>query len=174
MLFRSYVDNIATISLSEDGQNWYNVPFAFLTEVTQFINQQKGFKPQPQPSSLKRALRTQMLPTNEPGQIAVVSQEEEHPASGLPIPLIQRKIDSNGTLEPMEVADIDPLESFAGLNALVAKNSVSKPMTARKARQKEAETEVINRPVIRGVDEATSKLLRGGGNAAKAVKPQHQ
>ncbi len=92
----------------------------------------------------------------------------------MPIPLIQRKIDSNGTLEPMEVADIDPLESFAGLNALVAKNSVSKPMTARKARQKEAETEVINRPVIRGVDEATSKLLRGGGNAAKAVKPQHQ
>ena len=140
--------------------------------MTQFINQQKGVRPSPAPI-LKKTLRTQVIPTSDPGQVAVVAQEEQ-PSTGLPLPLVQRKIDSNGTLEPMEVADIDPLESFAGLNALVTKTAANKPMTARKARQKEAESEIISRPVIRGADEVTSKLMRGGANAEKAIRPNHQ
>jgi hypothetical protein len=62
------------------------------------------------------------------------------------MPLIQRTTDANGTLEPMAVADISPIENFSAIEALASKVSVSKPTGVRKQRQRAAEEEVINRP----------------------------
>jgi hypothetical protein len=43
-----HVDGVATISVSEDGENWVNFPAAFFAEVTQFLSQQRVVRPSSQ------------------------------------------------------------------------------------------------------------------------------
>lgn len=164
------VDGLQTISLSEDGQNWYNLPASLFVEVVNALGQIRQMRTTPAPQQ-RRAYNQGQFP-GLMGQALV--QEQLAPAAqvaqhGLPLPNISRTMDSHGTLEPMAVAEINPLENFSNLGMLVAPSGRS----MRKQRQAEATEEVINRPVIRGANEEISKMMRGGGNAEKAIKAKH-
>lgn len=166
-----HVEGVATVSVSEDGENWVNFPAAFFSEVTQFLSQQRVVRPSVQPK--RSPLRTSVLPGSEPGQAMITVEDANRPQTGLPLPMIQRTTDNNGTLEPMAVADISPIENFSAIEALASRVSINKSTGVRKQRQKAAEEEVINRPVIRGVDEQTAKSLRGA-NEGKAIRSNHR
>jgi hypothetical protein len=74
----------------------------------------------------------------------------------------------------MEVADVDPLESLSELEGI--SEAVPTPGEAKvqreslkKQRREAAKNDVISRPVIRGADEETARMLRGS-NSDKVIK----
>lgn len=163
---------VPILAFSENGTDWYNLPYLFYKEVLAEVDSQlSGFRKTGPAPVVKKPLRTSVIPTGG-GQVAVAMQEEA-PQMGLPLPKNQRTMNEEGTLEPMEVADIDPLQSLSAVSAIADRVSATKPTSVKKQKQKQAEEEIINRPVIRGVDEATARMLRGG-NSEKTIKPRHQ
>lgn len=163
------VDGEPTISVSETGEDWFNFKASFFAEVNNHLNQHRAIRSPVIPPK-RTGLRTSSLPVGD-GQVAVVAQSD-HAAvpGGLPMPMIQRTMDNNGTLEPLEVADIDPLENLGSLAAIASKNIVAKPQSARRARQQKAQEEIISRPVIRAKTVEESAMLRGGGNPEKGFR----
>jgi|AntRauTorckE6833_2_1112554.scaffolds.fasta_scaffold00824_14 hypothetical protein len=168
LLVKHYVqDGIPTISVSDDGKEWYHFPAAFFKEVTDFLGQQKAFKPTP-----ARSLRSPQAPPSfnatapTPG-----AQSQPSYASGLPIPNIdgssQEYAEQVGP-EPLVTSNTAPLQSFAGMERLAENTSSDRPN--KKTRKNELDADMMSRPVIRSADEATSAMLRGGSNPEKTAR----
>ena len=177
-------DGVPTISIeSEDGEEgWYNLPEVFFAEVTQFLDSQKKepitskksevIVPQ-RPEVVQKEATDQLENTRE--NTRVIPAAEPVVSGKLPIPIIQRKADANGVLEPLELSDMNPLESLGEVNITgnLVDNSKSKSIREKRREKAFAKQETFNRPVLHG-DEATSKALRGEGNESKSIKQKHQ
>jgi hypothetical protein len=177
------VNGIQTVSLSEDGESWFNLPASFFFELVQTLTQYRQYHQSRVPATRAPQFRSGSMPTGNvmPANGGFVMQDPLPQAAqvsqfGLPLPTPTRKMDSQGTLEPMAVVDMNPLQNFSNIEMLVSRNPHSQQPVGggvRRQRQSAASEEIVNRPVIRGADEQTARMLRGGGNSEKSIKSRH-
>jgi len=170
----SIVNGKHSIKFSQNGDDWVELPASFFIEVAGFANGQKFNKPQMHPPAMQQnTYSSHRTPNNilksESGSTAVITSDEPAPGS-LPLPKIHRKVTEEGILEPMEVADIRPLQNLSQIDSILPPEKVVK--STRKKSEVIPE-EAYNRPVIRAADEESSRMMRGGPSGNAKVRPRH-
>ena len=168
------VNGTPTVSVSDDGVNWYHFPTAFFQEVTDFLAKQKLLKkPTPTQSSFKtqEPVSEQSEQPNQPLG-SIMSQDPGGGApvnSPLPTPQVSDADEADAGEneqqfnEPVELADTSPVESFTGLAPLGNNTTVSKQKSQEKSRRHKASQsneEIIDRPVLRDADSETAAQMR--------------
>lgn len=158
-----HVNGLPVVSLSEDGQEWSDLPASLFTEVTQFLHAQKLSQPAPSsprpPANIPSHPQPSVMPTGTPGQVAVALQDpgaSQHSlGSKLPKPMIQRKVDEHGTVEPMPVSDVQPLQTFSG-NGMDGLSVVRPPVRSVPVEETMSQEDLDamrSRPVVRSTKE---------------------
>jgi len=147
-----YVDGSPTISLSQNDQNWLDLPASLFPDVTDHLRQQ-GLLPQPQnPAYTARTVAT--------GPFRVVQPPKE--PSPLPMPQII------GSSQP-SFATNQPLESFEHLSALAAKTTVVTGGSS--AKMSPEELDAMNaRPLLKGAESAIHRRAMSGDGGIKRVE----
>jgi len=162
-----YHNNIPSVSVSDDQKEWVPLPAAMFVEIADFLKDKgviEGAKKTPEPKKVQEN-RPVQPPVNT---TVVVNRDVEE--DDLVLPEIDGEVEGDvedGGVEqpePMEVAEVEPLTTFAGMEELADKVSTAKPKVAA-----EEEEEIISRPVIRTNNETEAAILRGG-NKEKSIK----
>lgn len=165
LLVKYHVDNGKPfISVSEDNKEWMDFPAAFFTETVDFVSKQKS----------AASLFNQSQSKKSPVLSSLVSSTTQQKSKTLlPQPIIERKVNDQGQLEPMDIADVNPLESLSELEGAseavpTGEETKEKKELLKKKRRDQAKEEVASRQVIHG-DEKMAKMLRGA-NTEKSIK----
>lgn len=157
-----HVDGLPTVSVSTDREEWVQLPADLVMEVTDFLRSQRILEPQSQSLNVAPSPGTLVQSNKYPLLKSSSKMGEKLTLPDLGGGSVGIEVDASNGPEPMEVADVNPLQSFTNLGQLGERVS-------KGPKKKKVDEEIISRPVIRGASEEESRLIRSG-NEEKVIK----
>ena len=150
------IDDIPTVSVSENKSEWFNFPASLFSDVTDYLRQKSLISPS------STSVTTKISPQSKQIHFRNQPQTSSPNTNSLPAPQITRSnmIPKASQFDEEQGSSISPIESFSNIAALAAKTS--------QTLESFGQTEKINRPVLRGESaELQRKAMSSGEKGIK-------
>jgi hypothetical protein len=163
-----FLDNTPYVSISQDGNEFIDLPASFFSETVDFLRQQ----------GVLDSNQSQAFLGPPPGLVAPQRQAPAVASTGGFQPTLITRPSAQQPAQAAQAAQaMQPLESLSNLGGmpnLMAGVGQQQPVIVPPPQQEELPAEAYARPVIRGATEAESGALRGTGGSGKKIKSDHR